>query len=84
MRQVVANVTPAMKRKVDKGSPDYVSAAYEMAIDAHGSRVDSSQELLTLTHEAIKSDGETVDLDALYSSHLDGMRNGVRVQKEAN
>lgn len=82
MRAVVAKVTPAMKSKVDKGSADYVSACYEMALDTHSTRVDSTTELLTLTHEAIKTD--EVDLDSLYSKHLDARRNNWVASKEAN
>jgi hypothetical protein len=83
MRAVVAQVSPAMKAKVDAGSPDYVSAAYEMALGTQATKVDSTTELLTLTHEAIKSDGD-VDLDGLYSAHLDHLRTRSLVVREAN
>ena len=76
-RAVVASVTPSMKAKVDAGSADYVQAAYEMALDTHSNKVDSTDELLVLTHEANKSDSPAVDLDALYKAHCDGLRNGV-------
>jgi len=72
MRAVVAKVTPGMKAKVDKGSDDYVRAAYEMALDTHASRVDSTKDLLVLTFDA--SATENIDLDALYQKHLDGLR----------
>jgi len=80
MRQVVAKVTPAMKSKVDKGSADYVAASYEMAVQQHATKVDSSEELMTLTHDAPKTDAP-VDLDGMYKAHLDRMAG---VTKEAN
>ena len=65
-KAVVASVTPAMKDKLDGKSADYVQAAYEMACDQFGSRVDSTQELLNLTAHAI-TDGVEDDIDKIYA-----------------
>lgn len=78
MRQVVAKVTPPMKSKMDKASEDYVRAAYEMALETHATKTDSSNELLAVTFDAVKTDD--TDLDSLYQQHLDRM--GGRVKSE--
>ena len=73
-RAVVGAVTPAMKAKVDAGSADYVQAAYEMALTTFKSKVDSTEDLMVLTHQAAKADSEEIDLDSLYKAHCDGLR----------
>lgn len=71
MRAVASHVTPALKAKVDAGSSDYVTAAYEMALESHAARVDSTGELGELVYSAA-AHGDSMDLDALYTAHVDG------------
>jgi hypothetical protein len=75
MVAVTKVITPAIAPKLDKASPDYIKAAYDVAISSHLDHNDSSNDLLTLTHEAAKNDGDTLsDLDALYTTRLAKMK----------
>jgi uncharacterized protein len=77
MKAVVAAALPAMAAKVkDSKSPEYVKAAYDAALEAHRSQVDSSKELLDLTFRA-HADNKPVDLDSLYRSYQDGLKTRV-------
>jgi len=85
MKAVICKVTPAMKTKLmdskDPVSDDYVRGSYEIALDTHTRSKDSSRELLSLTHQALKGDAE-VDLDALYKTSKDAISKRARSQKE--
>lgn len=83
-KAVVASVMPALKPKVDASkSADYVDAMYEAALEQHRSRIDHTEELMALTHQAAqRGDAGDVDLDALVKNYQDGLR--TRVEREAN
>jgi hypothetical protein len=48
-KQVIAKVDPEWGKKCDGKSPEYIEAAYEMALENEAKRVDSSAELLAVT-----------------------------------
>jgi uncharacterized protein len=74
MASVVKILNPALAPKLDKASADYVKAAFDIALETQKGRTDSSIDLLTLTHEAAKSDSSDSDLDAVYNKFTNKLK----------
>lgn len=73
-KAVCSNLLPNLKEKIDASqSADYVDAMYEAALEQHKARVDSSTELLELTHQAVPHVDE-FDIDGALKAYQDTLR----------
>ena len=66
-RAVIREVSPGLAEKADKGSEDYVRAAYDAAVELHSRRKDTADQVGVVVFDALANGGDD-DLDQIYDS----------------